>query len=147
MHPTSVHITAVLVEYTTRTDRTNRGVATSWLKRMQQLMQAGVCQCVCVPLSQPVMSASLFCYIVCCRRPGSAGPNLRAPLQPASALPLHQASHHGGAWHRPRSLQRLHSGESCHQAGWSVCRLWSGPTSHLLCMYYTSHYFIIAMCS
>jgi NADPH-ferrihemoprotein reductase len=41
MHPTSVHITAVLVEYTTRTNRTNRGVATSWLKRKQQKMQAG----------------------------------------------------------------------------------------------------------
>ncbi|XP_033117022.1 NADPH--cytochrome P450 reductase-like [Anneissia japonica] len=32
LHPSSIHITAVLVEYTTPTNRTNLGVATSWLK-------------------------------------------------------------------------------------------------------------------
>ncbi|KAK9889638.1 hypothetical protein WA026_007015 [Henosepilachna vigintioctopunctata] len=31
LHPTSVHITAVLVEYETPTGRTNKGVATTWL--------------------------------------------------------------------------------------------------------------------
>ena len=32
MHPTSIHITAVVVEYCTRTGRTQRGVATNWLR-------------------------------------------------------------------------------------------------------------------
>nr|NP_001351901.1 NADPH--cytochrome P450 reductase 2 [Orussus abietinus] len=32
LHPTSVHITAVLVEYKTPTGRMNRGVTTSWLR-------------------------------------------------------------------------------------------------------------------
>lgn len=32
MHPDSIHITAVVIEYETKTGRTNRGVATSWLK-------------------------------------------------------------------------------------------------------------------
>ncbi|XP_071945366.1 NADPH--cytochrome P450 reductase-like [Antedon mediterranea] len=32
LHPNSIHITAVLVEYKTLTNRTNLGVATSWLK-------------------------------------------------------------------------------------------------------------------
>lgn len=32
MYPTSIHITAVLVEYTTPTGRQNKGVATQWLK-------------------------------------------------------------------------------------------------------------------
>ena len=41
MYPGSVHITAVLVEYQTRTGRTNRGVATSWLKRLQRRMENG----------------------------------------------------------------------------------------------------------
>lgn len=36
LNPSSVHLTAVLVEYETRTGRTNQGVATSWLKRLQQ---------------------------------------------------------------------------------------------------------------
>ncbi len=35
MYPDSIHITAVLVEYETRTKRTNKGVTTSWLKRME----------------------------------------------------------------------------------------------------------------
>ena len=34
MHAASVHITAVLVEYQTKAGRTNRGVTTSWLKRL-----------------------------------------------------------------------------------------------------------------
>ncbi|XP_043272272.1 NADPH--cytochrome P450 reductase isoform X2 [Venturia canescens] len=33
LYPTSVHITAVVVEYKTPTGRTNRGVTTSWLKQ------------------------------------------------------------------------------------------------------------------
>lgn len=32
MHPTSIHITAVVVEYKTPTGRVNKGVTTSWLK-------------------------------------------------------------------------------------------------------------------
>lgn len=32
VHDTSIHITAVVVEYKTRTGRTQRGVATNWLK-------------------------------------------------------------------------------------------------------------------
>lgn len=32
LHPTSIHITAVVVEYKTPTGRTNKGVTTSWLK-------------------------------------------------------------------------------------------------------------------
>jgi len=35
MHPTSVHITAVLVEYTAPTGKLQKGVATSWLKLKQ----------------------------------------------------------------------------------------------------------------
>lgn len=35
MHPTTVHITAVLVEYTTPTGKLQKGVATSWLKLKQ----------------------------------------------------------------------------------------------------------------
>ena len=46
LHPSSVHITAVLVEYPTHSNRTNRGVTTSWLKRMQQLSRNGLCVCV-----------------------------------------------------------------------------------------------------
>ena len=34
LHPNSVHITAVLVEYKTNTGRVIKGVATSWLKNM-----------------------------------------------------------------------------------------------------------------
>ncbi|XP_031427484.1 NADPH--cytochrome P450 reductase isoform X2 [Clupea harengus] len=34
VHPTSVHICAVVVEYATSTGRTNMGVATTWLKNM-----------------------------------------------------------------------------------------------------------------
>lgn len=33
-YPTSIHITAVLTKYETRTGRTMNGVATSWLKNM-----------------------------------------------------------------------------------------------------------------
>jgi len=33
MHANSIHITAVLVDYTTRTGRNVKGVATSWLKK------------------------------------------------------------------------------------------------------------------
>uniref|UniRef100_A0A348G635 NADPH--cytochrome P450 reductase n=1 Tax=Odontomachus monticola TaxID=613454 RepID=A0A348G635_ODOMO len=33
LHPTSIHITAVVVEYQTPTGRTNKGVTTSWLKQ------------------------------------------------------------------------------------------------------------------
>ena len=32
LYPTSIHITAVIVEYETPTGRVNKGVATSWLK-------------------------------------------------------------------------------------------------------------------
>lgn len=32
LHPTTVHVTAVVVEYQTPTGRTNKGVATTWLK-------------------------------------------------------------------------------------------------------------------
>ena len=42
MYPNSIHITAVLVEYETRTGRTNRGVATSWLKRQQNISTNGM---------------------------------------------------------------------------------------------------------
>ena len=35
VYPTTVHITAVLVEYETPTGRTNKGVATSWLAKKQ----------------------------------------------------------------------------------------------------------------
>lgn len=31
VNPTSIHITAVVVKYTTKTDRTMKGVATNWL--------------------------------------------------------------------------------------------------------------------
>ena len=41
MHPNSVHITAVLVEYKTRTGRTNQGVATSWFKKLKVQMDTG----------------------------------------------------------------------------------------------------------
>ena len=41
MNPTSVHVTAVLIDYTTRTGRRNMGVATGWLKRHQQKVQNG----------------------------------------------------------------------------------------------------------
>lgn len=34
VHPTSVHITAVLVDYQTPTNRNNKGVATGWLKNL-----------------------------------------------------------------------------------------------------------------
>lgn len=37
LFPDSIHITAVLIEYETKTGRTNRGVATSWLKEKQAL--------------------------------------------------------------------------------------------------------------
>jgi NADPH-ferrihemoprotein reductase len=49
MHPTSVHITAVLIDYTTRTGRRNKGVATGWLKRHQQKVQNG--EVVLAPIS------------------------------------------------------------------------------------------------
>lgn len=32
VHPNSIHICAVVVEYETKTGRTNKGVATNWLK-------------------------------------------------------------------------------------------------------------------
>lgn len=35
LYPTSVHVTAVLVEYQTPTQRTNKGVTTGWLKTVQ----------------------------------------------------------------------------------------------------------------
>lgn len=35
VHTNSIHICAVLVEYETKTGRTNKGVATSWLKNKQ----------------------------------------------------------------------------------------------------------------
>ncbi|KAI2795909.1 hypothetical protein BLOT_016382 [Blomia tropicalis] len=35
LYPESIHITAVVVEYETMTGRTNRGVATTWLKKKQ----------------------------------------------------------------------------------------------------------------
>lgn len=35
LYPTSVHVTAVLVEYQTPTERTNKGVTTGWLKTVQ----------------------------------------------------------------------------------------------------------------
>ncbi|XP_070591245.1 NADPH--cytochrome P450 reductase isoform X2 [Erythrolamprus reginae] len=35
VHPNSIHICAVVVEYTTKTDRVNKGVATNWLKNKQ----------------------------------------------------------------------------------------------------------------
>lgn len=41
MYPSSVHITAVFVEYKTRTGRTNQGVATSWFMRLKKQMDAG----------------------------------------------------------------------------------------------------------
>ena len=34
VHPESIHITGVVVEYTTKTNRVNKGVATTWLKPM-----------------------------------------------------------------------------------------------------------------
>ncbi|KAH8385762.1 hypothetical protein KR009_008994 [Drosophila setifemur] len=37
LHPTDVHVTAVLVEYKTATGRTNKGVATTYLKNKQPL--------------------------------------------------------------------------------------------------------------
>ncbi|XP_017485883.1 PREDICTED: NADPH--cytochrome P450 reductase-like [Rhagoletis zephyria] len=37
LYPDSIHITAVVVEYETKTGRTNRGVATSWLKEKELL--------------------------------------------------------------------------------------------------------------
>ena len=35
VHKDRVHITAVVVEYTTKTGRTNKGVATTWMKPME----------------------------------------------------------------------------------------------------------------
>ena len=35
MHPSSVHICGVVVEYSTSTGRTNKGVATTWLRDKQ----------------------------------------------------------------------------------------------------------------
>lgn len=37
LHPDSIHITAVVVNYQTPTGRTNKGVATSWLKEFKQV--------------------------------------------------------------------------------------------------------------
>lgn len=34
VHPETIHITGVVVEYKTKTDRVNKGVATTWLKPM-----------------------------------------------------------------------------------------------------------------
>ncbi len=34
LHPESIHITAVVVEYVTPSGRTNKGVATTWMKPM-----------------------------------------------------------------------------------------------------------------
>ena len=41
MYPNSIHITAVLVEYDTSMGRTNRGVTTSWLKKLMQQSSNG----------------------------------------------------------------------------------------------------------
>ncbi|KAG8182223.1 hypothetical protein JTE90_002654 [Oedothorax gibbosus] len=40
VHPTSVHITAVLVDYETPTKRTNKGVATGWLRGLHPSEEA-----------------------------------------------------------------------------------------------------------
>ena len=42
LHPNSIHITAVLVEYQTTSGRTNRGVTTSWLKKLQKQVNNGI---------------------------------------------------------------------------------------------------------
>lgn len=41
MYPDSIHITAVLVEYETKTGRTNKGVTTSWLRKLMEQSNNG----------------------------------------------------------------------------------------------------------
>lgn len=41
VHPTSIHITAALVKYSTPTGRTNNGVATNWLAQLAKKIVDG----------------------------------------------------------------------------------------------------------